>query len=1098
MTSTPPDTKKGPTGPQQSPGPRAAAAEHDAPPAVSSTAPRSAASPNGAAAVGHFSSDHHQSTIASLRRLYPFARPALPSLAASTVAAIAATICGLAIPLVIRSIVDGPIARHRLAELWTPALLLVGLGAAEAVLFWARRMLSTRPTMRVEATMRAALYRRLQQLPVAFHDRWPAGQLMSRAVSDLNTIRRFLAFGLVFLVVNVATFVVGVGILLTLSWHLGLVVAALAVPLVLLSFQYESRYQILARRSQDQVGDLATIVEESVLGVRILKACGRSAHLGRKFAQQAGELRATELSKARVIAVLWAVIIALPEIALGIALVLGIREVAAGTLSAGTLVAFFGTAMGLRWPIDSIGWLLAISNDTAAASERYFEVMDSPLIVTSPDNPVQAPERTGHLALDAVRFHFADGESDPALRRSGPAGHPAEILRGIDLELLPGETVAVVGATGSGKTTLTALMNRLYDVTGGSIRLDGVDIRDLDLASVTTAPAVPLDPQADDAWRGVATEDHADITTAVGIKLQARSRRLLGSLLRPHRRLGLLTIAVVIINELAFLSGPLIIAYGIDSAVPSLARGNGAPLTFTAIAYLAAGIVNAIAKAAFIRLSARISQAVMLDLRSRVFAHAQALSLSFHEKYTSGRVISRMTSDLDALSDLAEQGLDGLVSGVLSVCAISVALLFLDLPLGLIALVAFVPTLLLTRWFQGTSRKIYRRTRTAIASLIVQFTETMNGLRAVLTFRRESRNEAIFAKFNAENADANGDGLIALAKYTPGVRLIGNLTLAAVMIVGAVQVIDARMEIGILAAFLLYVRRLYDPLDELAMFYNSYQSASAALEKLSGLLQEVPAVPEPINPTPLPEIIGRITFERVRFSYSPQVEVLPTFDLELPAGQTLAVVGATGAGKSTLAKLLARFYDPTQGRVLLDGVDIATISTQDLRGGVIMVTQESFLFSGSVADNIALGKPSASRAEVEAAADAIGAGDFVRALPDGFDTDVRKRGGRLSAGQRQLVGFARAFLADPAVLILDEATASLDIPSERAVQAALRTVLRNRTAVIIAHRLSTVAIADRVLVMDHGSILEDGSPADLITGGGRFAGLHTAWQDSLA
>lgn len=414
-------------------------------------------------------------------------------MAASTVAAIAATICGLAIPLVIRSIVDGPIARHRLAELWTPALLLVGLGAAEAVLFWARRMLSTRPTMRVEATMRAALYRRLQQLPVAFHDRWPAGQLMSRAVSDLSTIRRFLAFGLVFLVVNVATFVVGVGILLTLSWHLGLVVAALAVPLVLLSFQYESRYQILARQSQDQVGDLATIVEESVLGVRILKAFGRSAHLGRKFAQQAGELRATELSKARVIAVLWAVIIALPEIALGIALVLGIREVAAGTLSAGTLVAFFGTAMGLRWPIDSIGWLLAISNDTAAASERYFEVMDSPLIVTSPDNPVRAPERTGHLALDAVRFHFADGESNPALRRSGPAGHPAEILRGIDLELLPGETVAVVGATGSGKTTLTALMNRLYDVTGGSIRLDGVDIRDLDLALLRSRVSVAFE-----------------------------------------------------------------------------------------------------------------------------------------------------------------------------------------------------------------------------------------------------------------------------------------------------------------------------------------------------------------------------------------------------------------------------------------------------------------------------------------------------------------------------------------------------------------------------------------------------------------------------
>ncbi len=614
---------------------------------------------------------------------------------------------------------------------------------------------------------------------------------------------------------------------------------------------------------------------------------------------------------------------------------------------------------------------------------------------------------------------------------------------------------------------------------------------------MTTTPAIPLDPAADDSWRGVASEDSSEITADVGIKLQARSRRLLGSLLRPHRAMALLAAVVVVISELAYLVGPLIVAYGIDSAVPALANGDGGPLTWTALAYLGAGVLNAVMKAVFIRLSARIAQAVMLDLRGRLFAHSQALSLSFHERYTSGRVISRMTSDLDTLSDLFDQGLDGLVSGVMSVFAISVALLFLDLPLGLIALAAFIPILLLTRWFQNTSRVIYRRTRSAIASLIVQFTETMNGLRAVLTFRRESRNEAIFATFNDENAEANGDGLIALAKYTPAVRLIGNLTLAAVMIIGAVQVINGGLEIGVLAAFLLYVRRMYDPLDELAMFYNSYQSAAAALEKLSGLLEELPSVPEPDDPIPLPVVEGRVTFEQVRFAYHPQVEVLAPFDLELPAGQTLAVVGATGAGKSTLAKLLARFYDPTSGRVLLDGIDISRLSTEDLRRRVVMVTQESFLFSGSVADNIALGKPEATRAQVEAAADAIGAGTFIRALPEGFETDVRKRGGRLSAGQRQLVGFARAFLADPAVLILDEATASLDIPSERAVQAALRTVLRNRTAVIIAHRLSTVAIADRVLVMDHGHIVEDGTPADLISGGGRFAGLHTAWQDSL-
>jgi len=313
-------------------------------------------------------------------------------------------------------------------------------------------------------------------------------------------------------VVNLATFLVGVGILLALAWQLGLVVAALAVPLVLLCFQYESRYQVLARRSQDQVGDLATTVEESVLGVRILKSFGRSAHLGRTFALQAGELRTTELTKARVISMLWAVIISLPEIALGIVLVLGVRQVAAGTLSAGTLVAFFGTAMGLRWPIDSIGWLLALANDTAAASQRYFEVMDSEVTVQSPQHPVPAPQPRGHLVLDGVRFRFDDAHA-PAGANGSPITHPSvtrssetplseprssetrlsETLRGIDLELHPGETVAVVGATGSGKTTLTSLINRLYDVTDGSIRLDGVDIREFDLAVLRSRVSVAFE-----------------------------------------------------------------------------------------------------------------------------------------------------------------------------------------------------------------------------------------------------------------------------------------------------------------------------------------------------------------------------------------------------------------------------------------------------------------------------------------------------------------------------------------------------------------------------------------------------------------------------
>ena len=329
------------------------------------------------------------------------------------------------------------------------------------------------------------------------------------------------------------------------------------------------------------------------------------------------------------------------------------------------------------------------------------------------------------------------------------------------------------------------------------------------------------------------------------------------------------------------------------------------------------------------------------------------------------------------------------------------------------------------------------------------------------------------------------------------IKLIGNITIAVVLTYGGYRALHGQTEVGVLAAFLLYLRRFFEPMQELSQFYNSLQSATAALEKLSGVLDEKPSVPEPQRPRPLPLARGELRFQAARFAYRPDRPVLPDLDLWIPAGQTVALVGATGAGKSTVAKLVARFYDPTSGTVLLDGVDLREIPDDDLRRAVVMVTQENFLFSGSIADNIAFGQPDATRDEIEAAARAIGADTFIRALPDGYDTDVRKRGGRLSAGQRQLVAFARAFLADPAVLILDEATSSLDIPSERLVQRALRTILADRTAIVIAHRLSTVEIADRVLVLDGGRVVEDGPPSALVADGGRYARLHQQWRDSL-
>ncbi len=429
-------------------------------------------------------------------------------------------------------------------------------------------------------------------------------------------------------------------------------------------------------------------------------------------------------------------------------------------------------------------------------------------------------------------------------------------------------------------------------------------------------------------------------------------------------------------------------------------------------------------------------------------------------------------------------------------------LLWLDLGLGAVAVASFVPLYLLVRVYQRRAVRVYAVRSTAIARVIVKFVETMNGIRPVRAFRREAVNDADFRILNQRHERSNGDALLEMARYVTGSRLVANTAVAVIVLWGASRVADGSLELGVLAAAVLYLRRLYDPIDRLGMFLNSYQSAAASLEKIAGLLAQTPSVPEPSTPVQLPalesEQPGReVVFDGVRFAYRTGGEVLPVFDLTLPAGQTVAVVGSTGAGKSTLAKLLARFYDPSDGRVLLDGVDLRELSGPELRRGVVMVTQEAFLFSGTVAENIAIGRPDAPREEIERAAKAIGAHDFISALPDGYDTDVRKRGGRISAGQRQLVAFARALLADPAVLILDEATSSLDVPGEQAVQRAMSTVLRGRTAVVIAHRLSTVEIADRVLVMEHGRIVEDGPPAELVAGTGRFSDLHRAWRDSL-
>ncbi|MGV9290447.1 ABC transporter ATP-binding protein [Streptomyces sp. NPDC003719] len=621
-----------------------------------------------------------------------------------------------------------------------------------------------------------------------------------------------------------------------------------------------------------------------------------------------------------------------------------------------------------------------------------------------------------------------------------------------------------------------------------------------------TAPITspPAPGEAEDPPRpGTAEHTGDDFDRDVLPSPPGATAALLRSLLAPMRARVAVTVLLLLLQQAAVQAGPLLVAYAIDRAVPAFRDRDHGPLIAVGAGYLLCSLTAGALQYAFIAASARVNQDVLLDLRGRIFRHAQALSVDFHERYTSGRLISRSTTDVESLRELLGEGLQELVTVVLSFVYISAMLLWLDLGLGAVAVASFVPLYALVRSYQRRAGRVYRQRSTAIAAVIVKFVETMNGIRPVRAFRREAANDADFAGLNRRHERANGDALLEMARYVVGSRLVANTAVAGIVLWGAYRVADGTLALGVLAAAVLYLRRLYDPIDRLGMFLNSYQSAAASLEKIAGLLAQTPSVPEPAAPKELPppasEHPGReVVFDGVRFGYRTGGEVLPRFDLTVPAGQTVAVVGSTGAGKSTLAKLLARFYDPSEGRVLLDGTDLRDLAVPELRRGVVMVTQEAFLFSGTVAENIAIGRPEATREEIERAAKAIGAHDFIAALPDGYDTDVRKRGGRISAGQRQLVSFARALLADPAVLILDEATSSLDVPGERAVQRAMATVLKGRTAVVIAHRLSTVEIADRVLVMEHGRIVEDGDPAGLIAGTGRFADLHRAWRESLA
>lgn len=588
-----------------------------------------------------------------------------------------------------------------------------------------------------------------------------------------------------------------------------------------------------------------------------------------------------------------------------------------------------------------------------------------------------------------------------------------------------------------------------------------------------------------------------------------RSMALLRQMLRPHRGALALSIISVLLVSGSSAIAPILIARVLDSSVEPLRQGDASPLLTLLAFFVAATAVTAIFSWVNVAYTVRVSLGVVVYLRKRVFRHAQSLSVSFHERYTSGKVISRLTSDIDTVRSFLDSGISQLAITLLSMVISAVAIFLLDWRIGLLMLVMGVPIYFLTRWFQRTATPVFRTMRTESAHLTSRFVETFTGIRAVKAFGAEAQMRAEYAQASERYRLAVMDSIKIFGIYSPVLMLLGNVFIAGALVLGGYAVLGGTMQIGTLLALVIYANRVFEPVMQLSEFYNMFQSAMSALEKLSSFLAEEPEVAEPEHPheRAVESATGTaagtsgtvhgalVELDSAVFGYTSDRHALKETSLRIEPGTTVALVGATGAGKSTIAKLVARFYDVSAGQVRIDGVDVRQLADVQLRREVLMLTQEVFLFSASILENIRMGNPQASDEQVKAAAKAVGADAFIERLRDGYESQLGRGGITLSAGQRQLVSFARVFLANPRVLILDEATASLDIPSERAVQAALRTVLAGRTALVIAHRLSTVLGADRVLVIHEGSVVEDGSPQQLIASGGRFAAMYASWDE---
>ncbi len=1133
------------------------------------------------------------------------------------------------------------------------ALAILIAGVFRSLFSYGQGYLAEFLSNRVAYDLRNTIYNRLQTLSYAFHDRSQTGQLMSRATSDVEAVRMFVGFallrGLYFVLLMVAITVV----LLILNWKLALISLSVLPFISFRTVSINRTLRVLWAKIQQGIGDLGTILQENLTGVRVVRAFAREEFESKKFHSQAEVIYNQEIESNNLLASNSPVMSFALLLAMGFVLWYGGRLVIAGSLTQGELAQFLIYLVMLSTPVYILGWLSILFSRAMASGKRIFEIIDQVSPVQEKPGAADVRYIRGLVKFENVSFSYDS---------HGTA------LKDVSFEAQPGQIIALVGASGSGKSTIANLIPRFYDVTAGRITIDDVDIRDMPLASLrkhvgivhqdtflfsatirenisygkpdaslgeimeaaktarlhdfimslpdgyetwvgergvtlsggqkqrlAIARTILLNPRilimddstssldaeteyllqqalaelpagrttfiiahrlrsvqmadlilvlkdgqivergnheallARNGWYqqlyglqfehqedfiesslpAMVEEETASVCPEGAMRQPTRARsehatslrisddivfgkpydsRLVSRLARYFATYKValpLTIVATLLYTITIVANPYLVGVAEDNYIVA---GNLSGLNVIVLIFIGVALLNGISYYAQIRAEARLGQSILLHLRSQLFDHLQRLPLRFIESNEVGRVMSRVQDDVGEVGDFLDSGVFWVAGEIISLIAIVIAMFAMNLKLALLTLVVVPLLFLFIMLWQTTARRSFIKVRQALAPVNAALQENISGVRVIQSLSREELNSQHFERVNYGHFEANVHAARLSSGMMPGVELLLALSTVIIVFFGGTGVLNGTLLVGTLLAFILYMQNFFDPIRSLTMEYTQLQMAMASGARVFELLDVKPELAT--GKQKLDRIQGDIKFEGVSFSYEPGIEVIHDINLHIPQGKTIALVGPTGAGKSTVVSLIARFYDVDKGRILIDGRDLRDIDVGSYRRQLGLVLQDPFLFSGTVRDNIRYGKLEASEEAIVAASTTVGAHDFIMRLEKGYDTELQERAQNLSMGQRQLISFARALLANPAILLLDEATASVDSYSERVLQQGLQNLLRGRTTVVIAHRLSTIRDADLILVIDDGRLVEQGRHQELLRRGGLYARLY--------